>query len=69
MSEIKERLFSWSNKKLKSSGKLAMTAIYPLRQEASTREYFRLNNKKESLIGVFSPPERELNEQFIFLSK
>ena len=68
MSLLKEELLEWSNEKLKGSGKPEMFEIEALRQEASTREYFRLKGKGNSLIGVFSPPETELNEQFIFLS-
>ena len=68
MSLLKEGLLEWSNKKLKGSGNPEMFEIEGLRQEASTREYFRLKGKGNSLIGVFSPPETELNEQFIFLS-
>ena len=68
MSLLKEGLLEWSNEKLKGSGKPEMFEIEALRQEASTREYFRLKGKGNSLIGVFSPPETELNEQFIFLS-
>ena len=68
MSLLKEGLLEWSNEKLKGSGKPEMFEIEALRQEASTREYFRLKGKGNSLIGVFSPPKTELNEQFIFLS-
>ena len=68
MSLLKEGLLEWSNEKLKGSGKPEMFEIKALRQEASTREYFRLKGNGNSLIGVFSPPETELNEQFIFLS-
>ena len=69
MSVVKEGLLEWSNKKLRDSGRTEMTEIEPLRQEASTREYFRLKGKENSYIGVLSPPKTELNEQFIFLSK
>ena len=69
MSVVKEGLLEWSNEKLRDSGRTEMTEIEPLRQEASTREYFRLKGKENSYIGVFSPPKTELNEQFIFLSK
>ena len=69
MSVVKEGLLEWSNKKLRYSGRTEMTEIKPLRQEASTREYFRLKGKENSHIGVLSPPKTELNEQFIFLSK
>ena len=68
MSDIKKRLFEWSNIMLIGSGRAKAFEIKRLRQEASTREYFRLNSKDGSHIGVFSPPSTELNKQFIFLS-
>ena len=68
MSLLKEELLEWSNNKLKGSGKPEMSEIEALRQEASTREYFRLKGRGKSLVGVFSPPETALNKQFIFLS-
>ena len=55
MSLLKEELLEWSNKKLKGFGKPEMFEIEALRQEASTREYFRLKGRGKSLVGVFSP--------------
>jgi len=69
MSALEERLLNWSNGNLSSSGRPEMIKIEPLRQEASTRKYFRLKGKDSSYIGVFSPPKIEINEQFIFLSE
>ena len=69
MLDIEKRLFEWSNSMLISSGRTKADEIKPLRQEASSREYYRLISKDESHIGVFSPPTAELNEQFIFLSE
>jgi len=67
--DIEKRLFEWSNSMLISSGRTKACEIKPLRQEASTRKYYRLISKDESHIGVFSSPTSELNEQFIFLSE
>ena len=69
MLDIEKRLFEWSNSMLISSGRTKACEIKPLRQEASTRKYYRLISKDESHIGVFSSPTSELNEQFIFLSE
>lgn len=69
MTDTKKKILEWSNLMLLSSDQVEANEIKPLRQEASTREYFRLKNKNISYIGVFAPPETELNEQFVFLSK
>tara|TARA_B100001750_G_scaffold243533_1_gene258999 strand:+ start:1212 stop:2186 length:975 start_codon:yes stop_codon:yes gene_type:complete len=53
---------------LNNSNLAPLNTIVKLREEASSRQYFRLRNKESSLIGVFSPPEKELNRQFVFLS-
>lgn len=68
MHKIQKSLFEWSNKVLNNSNLAPLNTIVKLREEASSREYFRLRNEESSLIGVFSPPEKELNRQFVFLS-
>ena len=68
MHKIQKSLFEWSNKVLNNSNLAPLNTIVKLREEASSREYFRLTNEDSSLIGVFSPPEKELNRQFVFLS-
>ena len=68
MPKIRNSLFEWSNKMLNNSNLAPLNTIVKLREEASSRQYFRLRNKESSLIGVFSPPEKELNRQFVFLS-
>ena len=68
MHKIQKSLFEWSNKVLNNSTLAPLNTIVKLREEASSREYFRLRNEESSLIGVFSPPEKELNRQFVFLS-
>ena len=67
MTDTKKKILEWSNLMLLSSDQVEANEIKPLRQEASTREYFRLKNKNISYIGVFAPPETELNEQVVFL--
>lgn len=69
MSSVKQNLFDWTSSRLSAIRSLEVLNISPLRQEASTREYFRVNTKENSFVGVFSPPETESNEQFIFLAE
>ena len=68
MPKIRNSLFEWSNKMLTSSNLTPLSTIERLREEASSRKYFRLSNQESSFVGVFSPPEKELNRQFVFLS-
>ena len=68
MSLIKEDLLEWSKETLIGSETAEITEIRELRQEASSRKYYRLKGKQSSFIGVFSPPESEINQQFVFLS-
>lgn len=68
MSLLKEDLLDWSKKTLRGSEISEIIEIVELRQEASTRKYFRLIGNNSSLIGVISPPDSELNQQFVFLS-
>ncbi len=68
MSEIEKNLLEWSNSRLSVKGGLEVLNIRPLRQEASARKYFRINSKENTYVGVYSPPEVESNEQFIFLA-
>ena len=68
MYEKKEQLFEWCNSSLIELDQAIALSISPLREEASFRKYFRLNRKKDSIIGVYSPPELESNKEFISLS-
>ena len=69
MSEIKKKLFNWSNASLEELHQPAALSIKPLREEASFRRYFRLKRREDSIIGVYSPPEMESNKEFIFFSQ
>ena len=69
VSLVEQDLFEWTNSRLTLSQNLEVLSISPLRQEASAREYFRVNTKENSFVGVFCPPETESIEQFIFLAE
>jgi hypothetical protein len=69
MINIPEDLFAWANEQLLVAGDNLVEEAVPLREEASFRKYFRLRRKSDSLIGVFSPPNKESNERFLFFSQ
>ena len=69
MINIPEGLLTWANKQLLSAGDSLVKKAVPLREEASFRKYFRLIRGSDSLIGVFSPPDKESNENFLFFSQ
>ena len=69
MINIPEDLLTWANKQLLSAGDSLVKKVVPLREEASFRKYFRLIRDSDTLIGVFSPPDKESNERFVFFSQ
>jgi len=69
MINIPEGLLTWANKQLLSAGDSLVKKAVPLREEASFRKYFRLIRDSDTLIGVFSPPDKESNERFLFFSQ
>ena len=69
MINIPEDLLTWANKQLLSAGDSLVKKVVPLREEASFRKYFRLIRDSDTLIGVFSPPDKESNERFLFFSQ
>ena len=69
MTNIPEELLAWANEQLLVAEDELVEEVIPLRQEASFRKYFRLIRKSDSLIGVFSPPDKESNERFLFFSQ
>ena len=64
MSLIEQDLFEWTSSRLSLSQNLEALSISPLRQEASAREYFRVNTKEISFVSVFCPPESESIEKY-----
>lgn len=69
MTNIPEELLTWANEQLLVAEDELVEEVIPLREEASFRKYFRLIRKSDSLIGVFSPPDKESNERFLFFSQ
>ena len=69
MTNIPEELLAWANEQLLVAEDELVEEVVPLREEASFRKYFRLIRKSDSLIGVFSPPDKESNERFLFFSQ
>jgi hypothetical protein len=61
MTNIPEELLAWANEQLLVAENELVEEVVPLREEASFRKYFRLIRKSDSLIGVFSPPDKESN--------
>ena len=69
MTNIPADLLTWANEQLSAAGDDLVEKAIPLREEASFRKYFRLIRGSDSLIGVFSPPDKESNENFLFFSQ
>ena len=69
MTNIPEELLAWANEQLLVAEDELVEEVIPLREEASFRKYFRLIRGTDSLIGVFSPPDKESNENFLFFSQ
>ena len=69
MINIPEDLLAWANEQFLAAGDSLAQKVVPLREEASFRKYFRISRESDSLIGVFSPPDKESNERFLFFSQ
>lgn len=69
MTNIPADLLTWANEQLSAAGDDLVEKAIPLREEASFRKYFRLIRDSDTLIGVFSPPDKESNERFLFFSQ
>lgn len=54
-------IFHWTP----SFSDLIWKEVIPLKTEASTRKFWRCRTETESYVLMFSPPETELNDQFI----
>ncbi len=64
MLEVEENLFKWAKSHIPDIG-----AMEALREQASSRKYFRVSSAGKSLILVFSDPKKELNDEFIKYSE
>ena len=64
MLEVEENLLKWAKSQIPD-----LEDMTPLREQASSRQYFRASSARESFILVFSDPQRELNNEFIKYSE
>ena len=64
MLEVEENLLKWAKSQIPD-----LEDMTPLREQASSRQYFRASSTRESFILVFSDPQRELNNEFIKYSE
>ena len=64
MLELEDNLFKWAKSMVADLGPMEL-----LREQASSRKYYRVNSKGKSFILAFSDPQKELNNEFIKYSK
>ena len=64
MLELEENLFKWAKSQIVDLGPME-----PIREQASSRKYYRVNSKGKSFILAFSDPQKELNNEFIKYSE
>ena len=64
MLEVEENLFKWAKSHIPDIG-----TMETLREQASSRKYFRVSSAEKSFILVFSDPKKELNDEFIKYSE
>jgi len=64
MIELEENLFKWAK-----SQNSDLSTMEFLREQASSRKYYRVASKRKSFILAFSDPQRELNNEFIKYSE
>ena len=64
MLEVEKNLFKWAKSHIPDIG-----TMEALREQASSRKYFRVSSAGKSLILVFSDPKKELNDEFIKYSE
>ncbi|MBV05981.1 MAG: hypothetical protein CMD53_01400 [Gammaproteobacteria bacterium] len=63
MPDIRRQLYEWAKSKITDLGPMV-----PLREQASSREYYRALSSGKSFILAFSDPKKELNDEFIKFS-
>ena len=64
MLELEDNLFKWAKSQIADLGPIEL-----LREQASSRKYYRVNSKGKSFILAFSDPTKELNNEFIKYSE
>ncbi len=64
MLKLEDNLYTWAKSQIADLGPME-----PLREQASSRKYYRVNSKGKSFILAFSDPQKELNDEFIKYSE
>ncbi len=64
MLEVEENLLKWAKSQIPDLGTMER-----LREQASSRKYYRVSSTGKSFILAFSDPHKELNDEFIKYSK
>ena len=64
MLELEDNLFKWAKSQIADLGPMEL-----LKEQASSRKYYRVNSKGKSYILAFSDPQKELNNEFIKYSE
>ena len=64
MLELEDNLFKWAKSQIADLG-----AMEFLREQASSRKYYRVSSTGKSFILAFSDPQKELNNEFIKYSE
>ncbi len=64
MLELEDNLFKWAKSQIDDLGPLEL-----LKEQASSRKYYRVTSKGKSFILAYSDPQKELNIEFIEYSE
>ena len=60
MLEVEENLLKWAKSQIPD-----LVDMVLLREQASSRKYYRVSTAKKNFILAFSDPQKELNNEFI----
>ena len=64
MTEMKDDLLNWASLQSSNLGFNTIVSLQPLREQASLRNYFRIETDKGTKIGVISEPRSKQNKLF-----
>ena len=64
MLEVEENLLKWAKSQIPD-----LVDMVLLREQASSRKYYRASTAKKNFILAFSDPQKELNNEFIKYSE
>ena len=62
MTEMKDDLLNWASLQSSNLGFNTIVSLQPLREQASLRNYFRIETDKGTKIGVISEPRSKQNK-------